>query len=169
MGKRPEDRYANLASATATETAAGTLTYAEVATGISLGQGIGLLIDQINYLVNVSTLEDLVATGDVVQMGWFSSKVPSSFSFNDRRIIDMAQLHVAPPIGTPASAGGPFKQPIVHQFFPSLIIAAPRLYLGIQGVSLTGVATVTARLYFRYIELTTKEYLELAETFTLVG
>jgi len=169
MARRSEDRYTNLATTSVTESAAGTLTYAELATGISLGQGIGMLIDQIDYYVNASVIEDIVGAGDSVVMGWATSNAPPSIAATDRRFLHIAQLIVEPPIGTPASAGRPIQMPLVYQFFPAMIVAAPRLFLGIQGSSLNAAAIMTSRMYFRYIELSDKEYLELAEAFILVG
>lgn len=169
MAKRNEDRYTNLASGRALESAAGTLTYAELVTGISLGVGVGMLIDQIDYLFDAGTIADLVAAGDRVMTGWFTSNAPTGIDYDDRRLIHAERLDVEPVIGTAASGGKPFKQPSVYQFFPAMIVAAPRIYLGIQGTSLAAAAGVRSRLYFRYIDLSSQEYLELAEAFILVG
>jgi len=166
-GRRPEDRYTNLASAAVTETAVGTLTYVELLTGISLGQGTGMLIDQIDYMFGSGVLEDIIADGDELNAGWFTSNSPSLFSLTDRRLIHQVRLSQTL-VGAVVSQSH-HKQPFVSQFFPPMIIAAPRLYLGIQSASIAAVANVVSRIFFRYIDLTDKEYLELAETFILVG
>ena len=164
-----EDRFANLASITATESGTGVLTYAELLTGISIGAGIGILIDKIAYNFEVGGIGTLIASADALYAGWTTSKVPTSFDYNDRRVIDMIALYSEPTIGTAASAGHPFRMPLFHDFSPPLIIASPRLYLGVQGASLAGPITCRSRMFFRYQPLTDKEYLELAETFVLVG
>lgn len=169
MAKRGEDRYTNLASADVTESAANTITYQELLTGISLGVGVGMLIDQLDYLPAGGALDDLVAVGDQLSFGWFTSNSPTSIELNDRRLIHMGRLKSEPVVGTAASGGSPVSLPLVYQFFPAMIVAAPRIYFAVLGDSLAAAARVQSRLYFRYIELSTQEYLELAEAFILVG
>lgn len=167
MARAAEDRYTNLASAAVTESSAGTLTYVELLTGISLGQGTGLLIDQIDYVFSSTSLERIIANGDALQAGWFTSNVPAAFDVNDRRQIHAVTISQAL-VGAVVSSFH-HVQPFQYQFFPPMIFANPRLYLGIQGTSLAAATSVAARIYFRYIPLTDKEYLELAEAFILVG
>jgi len=169
MAQRPEDRYTNLAAVRVVESAANTITFIEMLTGISLGQGIGMLIDQIEYHVAQAGIEALNTTGDFLSFGWFTSNAPTNFRLTDRRLIHAAVLNKGGVIGTPASAQELVIQPLVYQFFPAMIIAAPRLFLAVEGTSLATPVTLDSRIYFRYIELTDKEYLELAETFILVG
>jgi len=166
---RPQDRYANIAAAQVVMSGADAETFTELITGISLGQGKGMLIDQIDYHVAQAALEDLVATGDSLQMGWTTSNVAGSLGLTRRTTIHIAQLMSGPIIGTPASAGLPISLPLVYQFNPSMIVATPRLYLAADSNSLAAAASVTSRFYFRYIDLTTREYLELAEAYVLVG
>ncbi len=164
-----EDRFANLASAAVTESAAGVLTYAELLTGISIGAGIGMLFDRVSYQFGITTIGLLIAANDAIQAGWFSGKEASSFDYNDRRLIDSVILQVGPVVGTPASAANPIRQPLVHDFSPPVIVASPRIYLGIQGSALASAGDVISRLFFRYQPLSDKEYLELAEAFVLMG
>lgn len=169
MAKRPEDRYTNLASASVTESAVGTMTFSELVTGISLGQGMGILIDQIDYTFNRATMDLLVAASDEIGAGWFTSNAVTTLNINDRRNIHALRFYAQPTIGTPAGGGALSMMPVVHQFFPPLIIAAPRIYFGIRSANIASPALCESRIYFRYIELSSQEYLELAETFILVG
>lgn len=173
---RPTDKYTNMASAIAVEATPGTLKFTELQTGISLGQGVGIVIDQIDYWYSLSTLLDIIAAGDGLAMGWSASSAVPDFiettgnaQVVDSRVIHSMQVRMDPVIGTPASNGRTASQPITYQFFPGMIVAAPRLYFGGQGNSLSGNGAYASRLYFRYVELTSQEYLELAESFILVG
>lgn len=166
---RLEDRYTNLATANVVESAANTITFVELLTGISLGQGTGMLIDQIDYYPTKVSLQLLAANPDTLHFGWFTSNASTGFNATDRRIIHHAVLNAETVIGTAASAMSIFRLPLQFKFSPPIIVAAPRLYLGVSGTSLSAAANVESRLYFRYIPLTDKEYLELAETFILVG
>ena len=167
FGKR-EDRFANIASAQVVESAANTLTYQEILTGVSLGSGVGLLIDSIQYAPQQPGIEQLVATGDVLTMGWATS-ASANLWLSDRRVIDVLMMLVEPPIGAAASAGSPLALPIKHEFTPPIIVATPRLFLGVMGASLISAAIVDSRMFFRYQPLTPQEYLELAESTLLVG
>ena len=163
--QRREDRFANLASAEVTESAAGVMTFAELLTGISIGAGIGILFDKISYQLNISSIADILASGDAIQCGWFTSSDAVAFNYNDRRLIDSMILQTPPVIGAVASSGQPVLMPVIHDFSPPLIIASPRIFLGALGVSLGNPVNVISRLYFRYQPLTPVEYLELAEAF----
>lgn len=168
MTQQREDRFANVAAVRVTETAANTLTFAEMLTGISLGQGVGMIIDQIDYSPAPSVLGDLVAAGDVIHMGITTSDDINDLSArSDRRILHQMAL-LALQVGTVVSLSVE-KTPYVHQFFPPMIIAAPRVYLAVVGTSLAAPAVVDIRIYFRYITLTPQQYLELAESFILTG
>lgn len=169
MARKNEDRFSNMLSAEVTETAAGSLTYTEIVTGISLGMGIGMLIDKIEYDITGPSLALLVAAADSMDLGWLTSNAPTNISITDRRVIHKISMRKGPIIGTAASSAEIELLPKVFEFKPAIIFAAPRLYLAVQGGSLTAVVTLRSRIYFRYIELTDKEYLELAETFILVG
>ena len=167
FGKR-EDRFANIASARVEESAPNTLTYQEILTGVSLGSGVGLLVDSVQYAPQQSTIQQLIAALDSITMGWTTSSA-ASLILSDRRVIDVLMLYSEPPLGTPASGASPIEMPIKHEFTPPIIVATPRLYLGVMGNSLTGVAYVDSRMLFRYQPLTPQEYLELAESTLLVG
>lgn len=161
------DQYTNLASSEVTESAAGTLTLVELLTGISLGGGIGMLIDQIDYQFSAAALELVVAASDSLSAGWFTSNAPTAFDLNDRRQIH--QMSVSQALVGAVVSQTHFIQPFTFSFSPAMIFANPRLYLAIRGLNLAAVGFVVSRIYFRYIPLTPQQYLELAEAFILVG
>jgi len=165
---RSNDKYANIAAATLQQSAANTLTFGEVLTGISLGQGRGMLIDQVDYWVQRDTRQLMTAADDAVHFGWCSStNVTSLDDYEDRSIIHAGQV-IRNDFGVAASAQMS-TDPQVFQFFPPIILAAPRIYFAVNSIGLAAVGTVKSRVYFRYIDLSSQEYLEIAETFTLVG
>jgi len=167
MPRKNEDRFANMAALSVTESSAGTMTFAELQLGINFGQGIGILIDQLEYYFDAATLEDIVLAGDQLEGGWFTTNLMTAFDVLDKRQLHQVSVGLVA-FGTPASANLTY-QPTPFQFFPPLIQASPRVYLGVLGTSLAAAAILRSRLYFRFINLTDKEYLEIAETFILVG
>lgn len=158
-----EDRFANVVSAKCVMSAINTITFVEMLTGISLGQGVGMLIDQIDYFPSRASVRELVAGTDHVDMGITTTDDMSVFDYQDRRIIHMMEL------ASVGVATEPHLSPYVFQFFPPLIIATPRLYLGMDTTGAAAASTVQIRIYFRYIALTPQQYIELAEAFVLVG
>ena len=166
---RSQDKFGNLASAEVVESGAGTLTFTELVTGISLGAGKGIIIDQIDYSVAVATRALMTTATDWIAFGWCTSDAvtAATLNINNSRILHFARESRID-MGT-AGSGVLVQDPRVYQFFPPLIFASPRIYLYAMGSGLASPGTVRSRIYYRNIDLTDKEYLELAETFVLVG
>jgi len=163
-----QDRFANIASGEVTMSAANTITFTEILTGISLGVGVGILIDEIDYYPSSAALRELVGNADSIAMGWTTSNAVSDLvDAADRRVIHSINL-VASIVGAVVSLHV-LKVPFVHQFFPPTIFASPRIYLGTNTGGFGAAALVRSRLYYRFIELNAQEYLEIAETFQLTS
>jgi len=157
---RADDRFANVLPVEVVMSAANTLTFAQVETGVSLGTGIGLLIDQINYYIPFGEVSELLTSADTIKMAWVNSDALTDLVADERRVIDMVELSQT----LTTSGVIAHKSPIIHQFFPPLIRATPRMWLACVTAGFAGAATVRSRLFFRYIDLNTQEYLELAES-----
>lgn len=162
---RQQDKFANIASA-ATPPITGGIQFVELLTGISLGQGMGIIIDQIDYMFDDTMYADMLTAGDWVRFGWVTANTLTVLAMENKGVIHMGQL-VYIQDGTPATSVI-HHDPKPFQFFPPIIVAAPRIYLAVQSGGVTA-GTLRSRLYFRYVSLTSQEYLELAESFILVG
>jgi len=163
-----QDLYANIMAQEVVESAANTITSAEVRMAISIGERIGMLIDQIDYFV---TEASLAVWGDrdtiLAALSTRSDLTSLTTAFNERSVIHLFQL--THKIST--SGRTDLLMPFQHQFFPPLITVPNRgsLYLYVQGISMGQAITIQARVYFRYVDLTDATFLELAEAFELVG
>lgn len=167
MARGMHDRFANIISGRINMAAANTEEFQEILTGISLGQGVGILLDQIDYYFGSAPVE-MTVNGDFIRVGWYTTNTITDLGdTSDRRILHFAQKDAAT-FGTVATQLI-LDEPIVHQFFPPIIFAGPRLYFGVDTLGLASAALLMSRLYFRFIELTAQEYLEIAETFQLTG
>lgn len=159
-----KDMYANLAGISCS-IADGAATSTELLTGISLGTGVGIIIDSIEYTIP----ENLMTTaGDYVKFGW--STVNTQSAIADYNPDKKNMIHACKVERYDAGTAGNAlinRTPLVYNFFPPMIVAAPRLYLVAWGAGFSG--TFYSRMYYRYIELTSQEYLELAEAFVLVS
>jgi len=166
MAEAREDRFANIAAAEVIMTAADALTFTEMLTGISLGQGVGMLIDEIDYGTNKATFNLMNASIDAIHLGVTTSNdIDDIEDISDRRILHVTSMYMA----LVTSGIGYSTFPKVFQFFPPMIIAAPRIYLGMDTESLASAGTGRVRIFFRYVQLSAQQYLELAEAFILVG
>lgn len=168
MAAAREDRFANVAAVRTVMSAANVLTFSELLTGISLGQGVGMLIDQIDYHLSSASERELVGSADSMVCALTTSNDITDISdMQDRRI-----LHSM--VKTPVVVGSVVSlvislRPVVFQFFPPLILAAPRIQFGVDSAGFGAAGTVDVRIYFRYITLSPQQYLELAEAFILTG
>ena len=164
MAAPREDRFANVVSSAVTMSAANVITFNEMLTGISLGQGVGMLIDQIDYQMAASSAREIVAASDDATIAITTSNDLTDLNnYEDRRIIHSNQFVAV------AVTVAPIQFPKVAQFFPPLIIAAPRIYLAMDTAGFGAAGIARLRIYFRYIALTPQQYIELAEAFVLVG
>ncbi len=157
-----EDRFANWAGIEVVESAANTITFAELLTGVGFNTKKGMLIDQIDYFIPIAVPQLFVADADGVRFGiTISTGVSALDDPTDGRTVHSGELF-RKDYGTAAVAVF-HRMPLVSQFFPSLITANIRLYLAVQGVSLASAATIRARIYWRGIDLTDREISELVQ------
>lgn len=164
MARSQNDMYANIASAQVDITD-GSIIFTELMTGAGLGQGIGILIDKIEYTMSAGVYNDMQTDGDYVSLGWSTSNSLTSVNIDQKGVIHFDQVQYLA-IGTPAV--GLYVWPRQHEFAPPIIVAAPRIFLWVNSIGVT-TGTIKSRLYFRYVELKDREYLEIAESFVLVG
>lgn len=168
MAAGDTDRWASIATVQTTESAAGTITFSSINTGVGLATKRGLLIDELQFFVGLTDLNLILAETDAIDMGLtVSNGVDDLSDFTDRRILQNLTLSRADH-GTAAS-GELVQMPIIQQFFPALITAEQTLYFGVKGISLAAVFTAKLRILFRYIELSDRDVLEIAQNFSLVS
>ena len=166
------DRFANIMTFRVTESAPSTVTFAEVVTNVGIDStrrsGVAILIDEIDYYIDIETLALMTADGDdVIAAITISNNVTALHTMSDRRILD-GFTATRQDYGVAAS-GGLIIQPFVKQFFPPLIMAERSIYLGVEGSGLATPATVSARIYYRTHQITSEEFVEIAEVFRLVS
>lgn len=163
-----EDRYANILSGEIQTPTANTIAFQEFTTGVGLQSKQGMIIDQLDYFPSTTSVTEMTAVGDTINYGFtVSNGVTTLEDFTDRRIIHSAKL-VRTDFGT-AAAAQLLSMPLSYQFFPPLVIAEPRIYLAAASVGLANANLLRARMYFRFIELTDRNILEIAQSFTLIG
>ena len=162
------DQFSNVATIEATESATGTLTYAQLNTGVGFGTKRGMLIEAVQFFMGTSVQNLILDESDYILVALTVSAGPTDLgNFGDRRILSNLLLGQRNS-GTPANAEQ-LVAPITQRYTPGLPLAEPTIYLGVQGTSLASVITCRVRIFFRYIDLTPSDILEIAQNFQLVG
>lgn len=168
----PIDKYANIATFSVLMSAANTLTFVELLTGLGIEpdrkSARGMLIDEIDYMPAGNMINEMTTALDVINYALSISNAPTDLNdMTDTRILHTGRLQ-RQDLGTAATAWV-HKLPLVYQFFPPLVTAERRIYLGADSVGLASAGTIRARMYYRAVEITQADFIELAEIFRLVG
>lgn len=160
------DKYANIIS-TSIATNGAAYVNSEVTTGVSLGEGKGMLIDQIDYFFASALIVDFIAAaaGDNLSVLWAVQDDQIGYA-NSKVIHQMDTIKWDD--GTAAVSFNQYM-PISFKFDPPLIVASPKLFLTCYGSASISGGLVYSRMYFRYVSLSAQEYLELAESFVLTS
>jgi len=170
MAARGQDIYANIAATRVVESAANTLTFSELSTGIGLGMGVGLIIDKLEWEPKVAgiAVANFAGDADQIEVALCSqNSIADLTGFNDRRILVKDSMYLR--VAAAAVTQHIIQLPFMKQYNPPIIIAAPRLFFAVKGTGMGAAVTIDFRLYFRYINLDVQTYLELAEAFVLTG
>lgn len=163
------DVFVNTAFAQVTESAATTLTYSQVQTGISLFDKIAWKIERIEWYWG-NPGGQLVSNADYMQAALTVSNKMTGLSLDDPAVIDMMEWHVNQQ-GTAASSQL-FTLPFIRDFTDlsggGLLMPANPVFLAAQGVSIAAAQTISARIRYTMVELKDAEYIELVQNFRFV-
>lgn len=164
------DRYSNKFYGTVTESAANTLTFAEIQTNLNTFSKIAWTLSRLEWFLSPSVVDLIGAADDTITMALVASNKMSSLDLSDPAVIDYFEL------GMKSFSGAGFnfwESPMIRELgtLPGggLLIAPRPLYLAIQGTSLASAATVECRGYFTQQELSDAEYIELVDFYRILA
>ena len=166
----PADKYSNKAYISLTESAANTLTFKELETGVSLFEKRAWIIHRIEYFIDNAAWAELLGAADSLMLGLVLSNKITSLDLSDAAVIDLVKINIGT-AGTPAS--GFIGQSPRTRDFSTLPggghIVPPRpLYGAINAGGFSAAATSSIRFLYTAIEMKTEEYWELVEAYRLV-
>lgn len=165
MAKTQQDKFANQAVIYCIESAANTLTFKKLETGISLFEKMAWLISRVEYFITGMTATAFGATDDQLDVALTTTDQLVALSLENNAILDMFSIHRVD-LGA-AATGGFHVRPITKDFSTlpggGLICPPNPLYLGIKGTALTGANGCRAKIFYTTYELTPDEYWELVE------
>ena len=167
--KQSKDKFANKFFGTVVESAANTLTFAEIKTNVSVFDKQAWILHRLEWYFTSTMLALLLGANDSITLALTNSDKLNTVDLSSAGVIDMAEFqhHNLSSVG--------FQDelfPVTRDFgsLPSggLIIAPRPLYIAVKGTSLATAATVAVRGYFTSLELSADEYLELVDFYRIV-
>lgn len=168
MAKGKADLFVNMAFGSVLESAANTLTFSEIQTGLSIFEKVAWVIHRIQYYSY--SLGLLLAEEDTIMAALVVSNKLSALDLSDPAVIDMVEWGVLYH-GTPANATDLVK-PMERDFTTlpggGLIIPPRPLYVAGIGNSLASASSTYMRIFFTHKALSADEYWELVEARRMV-
>ena len=155
------ERFANQACITVTESALNTLTFQKLETGISIGARQAWVVHRLEYFLDSASLMN--GNDDALQVGVSQSNSWSSVSPSEASIMDICWVTMIFN-GAPANAHLVWN-PVIKDLsgLPGggLIIVPNPLYAFAKGTGLTGPSTNRVKLYYTQIEVKEQEFYDL--------
>lgn len=162
------DTFANQACITVTESAANTLTFQKLETGISIGARQAWIIHRLEYFFD--SLSTLNGTTDVLQMGISQSNSWTAVSAAEPSILDICWFERLD-FGTAATGLISFK-PLIKDFgaLPGggLLIVPNPLYAFAKGTGCAALTSSKVRVYYTQIDVKDAEFYELWQSRVLL-
>lgn len=170
MAKAQADKFANIAALSIAESAANTLTFKKVETGVSMNEKIAWIINCIEFFFAPS-MTDFADTGDYLDVALTVSNTVASLSnLLDPQVLVMQRL-LKQEDGAPATAFMMY-QPVIRDLSTipggGIILPPNPLYIAAKGSGLASATTTFMRLYYTTLILSVDEYWELVEARRMV-
>jgi hypothetical protein len=163
--KQGGDLFSNMAIISVSESAANTLTFKKLETGISLTEKVAWVIHRLEWLIPTPHNSIFNADADTLYWGLALSNAWTAAALSESTIIDFNSM-TRLDYGTAANSI-PFVRPIVKDFsgMPGggLLVPPTPMYAYAQGISLAAAVTVAVRLHYTMKTMAINEYWELVE------
>jgi hypothetical protein len=160
-----KDVFANYAIISVTESAANTLTFKKLETGISLTEKVAWVVNRIEYIIGNWTSVLFTTTADSITFGLSLSNAFVSPEMTENTIVDYNQILVD--IYGAATNAQYHQMPIVKDLSTlpggGVLVPPAPLYLFAKSTGLAVAETITARLHYTLRTLKVDEYWELVE------
>jgi len=163
--KQSSDKFANMAIVSVTESAANTLTFKKLETGIALFDKMAWVISRVEYLATTPLATVFDATADSLGFGVSVSNAFAVPALTEVTILDYNNISRMD-FGTAANTII-WTRPVTKDFSAmpggGLIVPPVPFYLWALGSSLTVASTIVARVWYTNLILSPDDYWELVE------
>ena len=166
-----EEKYVNQAFLSVTESAANTLTFAKLETGVSIYEKVGWLISRVDWFLSSLTAGVLDTTGDVLKYGISVMDSLATVGLGLSAVVDFNSIQRFD-FGVAAS-GFIFHSPVTKSFADlpggGLLLPPNPIYVWAEGVGLVGAQTIQVRMFYTVKQLKTEDFWELVEQRRMIG
>lgn len=159
------DAYSNRSFIDITMSAANTITFSQLRFAVGTFQGVGLLLHKIDYYPLTSTIQEIVAAADVLQMGFTVRDDLTTLDPSNQAVISTKEYV----LNRAATAEGEIHMsPNIDSFegLPQggLLIPPNPLYAAMNSAGFAAAGRFRAMLYYSFIQLSDRESVELLQT-----
>lgn len=163
----PKSGFANRAVITVTESAANTLTFAKLETGVSIFDKVAWIVHRVDWYMGSTTYGLFNTTADYLKMALVSSNTLSDLAITTQGVLAFRRL-LRVDLGTAAS-GMYMGDPLLTDDFSKLpqgglIIPPAPLYAAAYGNGLSGASTTFIQLWYSVLEMKPEDYWDLVES-----
>jgi len=163
--KTAGDNFVSQAVFNVTESAANTLTFEKLETGLSVYDKIGWVLARIEFKPLAGTWALFNGSGDLLSMAITITNSLTALA-DDNPAVLVKKVMLRTDLGVAAT--GAFEDTSFVYDYSTLpgggLLTLPNpLYFGILGSGLTGPSTVVCRLYFQAIPLADSDYFNLVQ------
>lgn len=163
--KRNQDKYPQLARASVTMSAANTLTFNQLNTGIGVQDRLAWIIHSLEYYPSVGTMGEMTADGDYIELALSSTNGLTSLATGRAQLFDLFRILVTHE-GTAADSHY-HKFPILRDFsyLPGggLLIPANNVYFGMTSNGLASAGVMEVRIRYSQVQLKDADFWELVQ------
>lgn len=161
-----KDQFAQIGYLSVTETAANTLTFANLSVFSNVLSNQAIILHKIMYYLPVASLQELAAASDRLRFGIAGSDSMTTPTIDDAEVYDYQEICWLT-FGTAGNAV--IQEMVVEQDYNNmpgggLLVPADRIFLFAMGQSLSSATTVQVRFFFTLKSLSPQDYLELAQS-----
>lgn len=160
------DKFANTAVITVTESAANTLTFKKLDTGVPLFEKMAWIVHRIEYFINDIAAGQFNASGDYMTLAITASAAVAALTMEDPAVLDLLQIRRSD-FGAAANAHMDVF-PWVKDFHQlpggGLIVAPNPIYLAAKGTGLVAASASLVKIFYTNYALQPDEYWELVES-----
>lgn len=160
------DKFVNSAVITVTESAANTLTFKKLETGVPLFEKVAWIIHRLEYFLNDIAAGQFNATGDYMTLALTASASVATLAMEDPAVLDLLQVRRSD-FGAAANAHMdvfPWVKDFTELPGGGLIVAPNPLYLAAKGNGLVAASSSLVKIFYTNYALAADEYWELVES-----
>lgn len=164
--------FTNVAHIVVTESAAATLTFKKLETGISVMEKVAWIIHRLEYYLPSVTSANFNGDSDALQGALCAANTLADLEdMSNPALLDMFFLRRID-LGVAAS-GTWFESPKVKDFagFPGggLLIPPNPLYAALKGTGTVAAMTMRLRIFYSPVTLKTEEFWQLVEAYRVIS